>query len=109
VVAVVTDYSYADVVERLFREFGDRVSLTLIVEVVHECRKQLSGVAEPAMSEMLERLARQRLSSRLQSTLSPSPGETSGALDYRLDAHWPRTSRDARDEGIASAKFATGR
>lgn len=104
-----TGYSYADVNERLFREFGDRVPLTLIVELVHECRKQLSGVAEAAMSEMLERLARQRLNSRLQSTLPASPGETSGALDNRLDTHWPGTSRDARNARIASAKFATGR
>jgi hypothetical protein len=61
VVAVVTRYSCADVVERLFRDFGERISLAVIVEVVHECREQLSGVAESAMNEMLERLARQRL------------------------------------------------
>jgi hypothetical protein len=109
VVAVVTGYSYADVVERLFREFGDRFSLTLIVEVVHECRAELSGVAEPAMSEMLERLARQRLNSNLQPNPSASPGEISAPVDYGPDADWTRTGPDARGAGAVSAKFAAGR
>src|SRR5664279_2497155 len=87
VVAVMTGYSYADVVERLFREFGDRLPLTLIVVVVHECRDQFSGVAESAMSEMLERLARHRLNS------TPQPSR-------------PPTRRDQRTAGVASAKLA---
>lgn len=104
-----TGYSYADVVERLFREFGDRLPLTLIVQVVHGCREQLSGVAESAMSEVLERLARQRLNSIPQPTLCAPPGETSAPLDEGLDADWARTGRDARGARIAAAKFATGR
>ncbi|MDT4949148.1 MAG: hypothetical protein QOJ37_1743 [Pseudonocardiales bacterium] len=84
--AIVTGYSYPDVVERLFREFGDRFALTAIVEVVHECREQLSGVTESAMNEMLERLARQRLNSTAQPTLFTSSGEISAPLDHGSDA-----------------------
>lgn len=61
--AVVGGYAYADVVQRLFREFEDRISLTVIVEAVQECRAQLSCVPESAMPEILERLARERLTS----------------------------------------------
>ena len=53
--------SYADTVERLFTEFGSRVSLPVITGVVRECRGQLSCSPEAAMPELLERLARQRL------------------------------------------------
>jgi hypothetical protein len=109
VVAVVTGYSYADVVERLFREFGDRLPLTAIVEVVHECREQLSGVADSAMSEMLERLARQRLNSIPQPTLAASPGENRTPVDDGPDADWARTGPDARGAGVVSAKFVAGR
>ncbi|MDT4934555.1 MAG: hypothetical protein QOK11_2447 [Pseudonocardiales bacterium] len=100
-----TGYSYADVVERLFREFGDRLPLTAIVEVVHECREQLSGVADSAMSEMLERLARQRLNSIPQPTLAASPGENRTPVDDGPDADWARTGR----AGVVSAKFVAGR
>jgi hypothetical protein len=60
-VVVVASYSYADVVERLFAEFGDRLTLPAIVEVVRECHEQLSSVPASALPELLERLARQRL------------------------------------------------
>lgn len=53
--------SYADTVERLFTEFGSRVSLPVITGVVRECRGQLSYSPEAAIPERLERLARQRL------------------------------------------------
>ena len=56
------DDSYADIVERLFREFGGRYTLPAIVEVVHACLADLQGQAPPgAMWELLERSARQRL------------------------------------------------
>jgi len=54
--------SYADVVERLFVEFEGRRSLPVIRAMVHECRAELSCSPETAMPELLERLARQRLS-----------------------------------------------
>lgn len=53
--------SYADIVERLFTEFGGRLALPVITAVVRECRGQLSCSPEAAMPELLERLARQRL------------------------------------------------
>jgi hypothetical protein len=108
VVAVVTGYSYADVVERLFCEFGDRFSLATIVGVVHECREQLSGVAESAMDEMLERLARQRLNSTPQRSHSATPEQTIAPLHHRPDAGWVPTAPDAPGAGVASAKFRTG-
>jgi len=58
-------YCYADVIERLFREFDGAIALPVIVEVTHECRQQLSGSPAAAMPELLERLARQRLTTRI--------------------------------------------
>ncbi|MEO7125368.1 MAG: hypothetical protein ABI382_11805 [Nakamurella sp.] len=55
--------SYPDVLERLFAEFGDRYSLATITEVARGCAEDLRGqVPDSARLEMLERLARQRLS-----------------------------------------------
>ena len=56
--------SLVDAVERLFREFEDQYSLTEIVAVVRECRKQLCCSPQGALPELVERLARQRLTSR---------------------------------------------
>ena len=56
--------SYADAVERLFAEFAHRSSLTDIADTVTECRAQLSGAPAPALPELIERLARQRLITR---------------------------------------------
>jgi len=58
----VVDDSYVDVVERLFRELEGRHLLSVISDVVAECRDQLNGETPvTAFPEMLERLARQRL------------------------------------------------
>jgi hypothetical protein len=61
-----SEYSYADVVERLFSEFEDEYSLPAIVDVVRVCNEQLQCTSEAALPELLERLARQRLRSALQ-------------------------------------------
>ena len=53
--------SYADLVERLFREFEDHVTLTAIADVVRESRRQLQGSPPQALPELTERLARHRL------------------------------------------------
>lgn len=58
----ISSRSYADVVERLFVEFEGRRSLPVIRAMVHECRAELRCSPEVAMPELLERLARQRLS-----------------------------------------------
>ncbi|HEY2044376.1 MAG TPA: hypothetical protein VGH11_17000 [Jatrophihabitans sp.] len=51
----------ADVVGRLCRDFSPLLPEVVIVEVVSQCRWELSGVPAAAMPEMLERLARHRL------------------------------------------------
>jgi hypothetical protein len=63
------EYSYADLVERLFSEFESQLSLPTIVETVRECRQQLRGSPAGALLELTERLARQRLSSMMQASL----------------------------------------
>jgi hypothetical protein len=55
----------ADLVEELFREFETEFSLTAIVQVFNECRRDLAGSPPNAMPELLARLARCRLSSRI--------------------------------------------
>jgi hypothetical protein len=55
--------SLVDVIERLFREFEGRCSLTEIVAVVQECRTQLCCSPPSALPELVDRLARQRLRS----------------------------------------------
>ena len=61
------DRSFADIVERLFREFEDRLSLTAIVEVVRESRQHLRGSPVGALPELTERLAHERLDRLVQS------------------------------------------
>lgn len=53
---------YADLVEQLFSEYESSLSLCRIVEVVNQCRHDLAGSPVTAMPELLERLARHRLS-----------------------------------------------
>jgi len=48
---------------RLSLEFAGRLPLALITDTLGECRAQLSTSPETAMPELLERLARQRLTS----------------------------------------------
>jgi hypothetical protein len=72
------DRSFADIVERLFREFEDRLSLTAIVEVVRESRQHLRGSPVGALPELTERLAHERLDRLVQScagsdALAPEP------------------------------------
>jgi len=61
--------SSADVVERLLTEFADRYALTDITDMVRECRMQLSCSPVTALPELIERLARQRLSARHDGSL----------------------------------------
>jgi len=75
--------SYADLVERLFREFEDKVTLTAIADVVRESRLQLQGSPPHALPELTERLARQRLT-RLAVAQAADPGRTQ---ESRADTH----------------------
>jgi hypothetical protein len=53
--------SYADIVERMFREFEDRLELKHILDVVNNCRHDVQGTPAGTMPELTERLARHRL------------------------------------------------
>lgn len=63
--------SYADLLERLFAAFEDQHTLPVIEDVAGRCRTELAGQApHGAQFELLERLARQRLTD-----LSPTHAE----------------------------------
>ncbi len=57
-----SDQSYADVTERLFRTFEEVHQLPVITAVVQQCRADLDSVPCGSIPELLERLAHQRLS-----------------------------------------------
>jgi hypothetical protein len=67
--------SYADLVERLFREFENHVTLGEIADVVRESRQQLKGSPPQALPERTERLARQALT-RIVAAAAADPGRT---------------------------------
>ena len=56
------DNSVDEAVARLAAEFSDRVRPQLIVRVVRNCRRDLGGSPVGALPELVERLARIRLS-----------------------------------------------
>ena len=56
------DRSVDDAVARLAVEFSDQVRPQLIVRVVRDCRRDLGGSPVGALPELVERLARIRLS-----------------------------------------------
>jgi transposase len=67
--------SYADIVERLFREFEAHLDLVTIEAVITQCRHQLRGSPARAMPELIERLARERLNVLARPLGSVSDGE----------------------------------
>jgi hypothetical protein len=58
----VADPSVDLAVARLEEEFADRLRPQLIVRVVRDCRRDLGGSPVGALPELVERLARHRLS-----------------------------------------------
>lgn len=64
--------SFADIVERLFRAFEDRLPLGTIVGVVKESREHLRGSPVGALPELTERLAHERLGA-LSMASEPGP------------------------------------
>jgi hypothetical protein len=56
------DRSVDQAVARLSEEFSERVRRPLIVRVVRDCRRDLGGSPVGALPELVERLARIRLS-----------------------------------------------
>ena len=65
------DKSFADMIERLFRQFEDELPLTAIVRVARESRQQLSGSPAGALPELTERLAIERLTTLAGTGLRP--------------------------------------
>lgn len=63
-----TDQSYADITERLFFTFEAVHPLPVITAVMQQCRADLGSTPSGAKPELLERLARQRLTG-----LQPAP------------------------------------
>jgi hypothetical protein len=71
--------SLADVIERLSREFEGQRSLTEITAVVQECRTQLCCSPATALPELVDRLARQRLSAgRYNPAADPNLASSAG-------------------------------
>ena len=68
-----------DVTERLMAEFEDRLGLQVISGVVSACRRDLQGTPSGPMPELLERLARQRLSD-----LAGAVPQPRGSADERV-------------------------
>jgi hypothetical protein len=69
------DKSFADMIERLFRQFEGELPLTAIVRVARESRQQLSGSPAGAIPELTERLAIERLTTLAVAGLRPvAPG-----------------------------------
>jgi hypothetical protein len=60
-VGAVSDYVRNEVIARLAREFESSLPPSVVTEVVCQCAEHLRGNPEPALPELLERLARQRL------------------------------------------------
>ncbi len=59
--ACMTTTVVASSVDRLVAEFEDRLTRSAVSEVMRTCIDDLEGTPAPAMPELSERLARQRL------------------------------------------------
>ncbi len=70
------DVSYCDVTERMFTEFERVHPLPVIAAIVRQCRDDLAGSPPGALPELVQRLARQRLSDLPPST-NTVPAESS--------------------------------
>jgi len=66
----------AEVVARVYGDFADRATLAEVLAVVARCRDDLDTPSAAALPEMVERLARQRLTDH-----QASP-ETGQRIDY---------------------------
>lgn len=73
-----TGATLADTVDRLALEFVPRLSAGTVLRTVRRCRRELDIVAGPALPELVERLARQRLQD-LEQTAAAVPARLSAA------------------------------
>jgi hypothetical protein len=69
----VSDVSVDLAVARLAEEFADRLRPQLIDTVVRTCRRDLGGSPVGALPELVERLARQRLTASVTPPRVPMP------------------------------------
>jgi hypothetical protein len=69
-----------DVTRRLLAEFGAHLEPEVIAAVVDGCRQDLAGTPTGPLPELLERLARQRLSDGQLGPLS-GPSHPTSAID----------------------------
>jgi hypothetical protein len=63
-----------DIADRLDIEFADRLPRNRIVSLVESCLKDLQGIPAPALPELAERLARQRLLDLIEGPKCAVPG-----------------------------------
>ena len=59
-----TSQDLASVTRRLYADFQPDITLAEVLSTVRQCRHDLDVVTDPALPELVERLARQRLSNR---------------------------------------------
>lgn len=86
------DDCFADVVEGLFHSFEDRHPLYVIANVARQCRDDLVGSGTPmqALPELIDRLARYRLSNHRSERGDRSRGDRlrgTGRPDARAPGH----------------------
>jgi hypothetical protein len=67
---------HGDVNRRLFSEFGAELPMQVIAATVRQCRRDLDAAPRPALPELVERLARQRLADRLGGGASVTRGRS---------------------------------
>ena len=59
-----TSHALATVTRRLYADFQPDTTMAEVLTTVQQCRHDLDVVTDPALPELVERLARQRLSNR---------------------------------------------
>jgi hypothetical protein len=72
------EHHYADVVEALLHDYEARLPLRTISDVVGQCRKDLAGSPKQAIPELLDRLARYRLSGLTTTSAASTPASALG-------------------------------
>jgi len=87
--------SLADVVERLCVLFQPRLTPHTVVTTVRRCRRELDIVSGPALPELVERLAKQRLQDQLDARTATDPA---GRASRRRRP--PGSRRSVRPHGL---------
>jgi hypothetical protein len=73
-----------DVVERLYAEVASSLTLAQVLAVVGRCRTELDAPSPDAQPELVERLARQRLTDLIAASATHSREAAGGALASRV-------------------------